>query len=143
MSKSPNPPPLSPTLIIHIIRSYRFESNEKKLSKHSVNNLIEAAVKNGVLDDATQLFIEAERNGTFVHSRIQRYLMSALVSSGDIKAIRTIGETLSEVSFELCLNLFITPIICYSYSAKKSSSELRKSPCCCHRMRSCRCGRLR
>jgi len=98
VSKSPNPPPLSPTLIIHIIRSYRFESNEKKLSKHSVNNLIEAAVKNGVLDDATQLFIEAERNGTFVHSRIQRYLMSALVSSGDIKAIRTIGETLSEVS---------------------------------------------
>ena len=87
------------TVFTHIIFLYRIESQGNTLNKRFMNNLIEAAVKAGALDVATQLVLELEKKGEYPLIRIFKFLMNALVSSGDQKAIRTIGECINEVSF--------------------------------------------
>jgi hypothetical protein len=104
VSKSLSP---SPTLIIYGIWSYRYESQGNALSKSNLNNLIEAAVKGGVLDVATQLYVEAEQKGKLIFLRVFRFLMSALVASGDHKAIRALGECINEVSLKFYLNFIL------------------------------------
>lgn len=83
--------------MLFILRFRRLETQGDNISIRQTSDLIEAAVKAGQLDVATQLVLELQKSSAYPVPRIFRFYMKGLATAGDHQSIRTVGEHLSQV----------------------------------------------